>query len=88
MELAYSVYHVYSTRLFRPRFSSEAAKPEDPYSGIFNIEPANLSGDATSAGSYIDGTGKVADSMEINFFILAVGHQITFLQTIFSKPTS
>lgn len=61
-ELAYNIYPAYSTQL---RFSLEAAKSENPYSGIFNIEPAFLRSDTT--GSYIYGTGNVADSMAMTF---------------------
>lgn len=64
-ELAYNIYPAYSTSMFQLRFSLEAAKSENPYSGIFSIEPAFLRSDTT--GSYVYGIGNVADSMEIRF---------------------
>ena len=69
VELSYNIHPVYSTGMFPLRFALLAGKEEDPFSGFLNLSPAYLTGPATSDGSYIYGTGNVADSMEINFAI-------------------
>ena len=68
VELEYNIYSVYSTGVFPFRFNLGAGKSGDPFQGIFHISPAFLRGFTTSDGSYIYGTGNVADSMEIHFF--------------------